>query len=105
MRLAVGEEHQHPIGRIGRGAEQLGALGENRRETGSPLAGEIGIERVEIHPDGAAIHRERREDVAPSGEGDQPEPVAFEILDQAARLAGGALQAGWAPRPRPASSG
>ena len=40
----------------------------------------------------AAIHRERRQDVALAREGDQAEPVARQVLHQAARLAHGSLQ-------------
>ena len=58
MRFAIGEEHQHAIGRVGGGPEELGTLGKNRREVGSPFTGEIGVQGIEVHPYGAAIHGE-----------------------------------------------
>ena len=97
--------HQHAVGRVGRGAEQLRALREHGAQIGAALAREVGIERVEVHPDGAAVHGERREDVALPGEGDEAEPVALEILDQTPRLSDRRAAAGWARRPPPASSG
>ena len=90
--LAVGEDHEHPVGRVGGGAEELAALGEHAREIRAAFAREVRIERVEVQADGAAVHGERRQDVAPPGERDEAEPVALQVLDQAPRLADGALQ-------------
>ncbi len=103
--LSVGEQHQHPVGRVGGGAEQAGPLGQHRAQAGAALAREIGIQRVEVHPDRTTIHRERRQDIAPPGKGDESEPVALQILNQPARFAVRPAAAGSAPRPPPASIG
>ncbi len=62
------------------------------REIRAAFAREVRVERVEVQADGAAIHRERRQDVAPPGERDEAKPVALQILDQPPRLPDGALQ-------------
>ena len=67
-------------------------LRKHRAEVGAAAAGEIRVEGIQVHPDRAAIHRQRRQDVALPREGDEPEPVTIEILDEPARLAHGALE-------------
>ena len=105
VRLAVGEHHEHAVGAVAAGREQLRALLEHGARLLAALAGEVGIEPVQVHAHRAAVHGERRQDVAPPGERDEAEPVALEILDQAPASRDGALRAGWARRPPPASSG
>ena len=92
MGLAVGKNNEDPVRAVAAGGEQLPSLQQHRRETGSSLAGKIGIEPIEVHPDRAAVDRERRQDVAPSGERDQADPVALDILHQAAALPHRVLQ-------------
>jgi hypothetical protein len=83
---------KHAVGCVGGSTEQVGALRQYCPEAGTTLTGEIRVQRVEVHPDRATIHGERREDVAPAGKCDKTEPVSLEVLNQAPCLASRALQ-------------
>ena len=90
--FTVREDHQYPVGAIASRCQQLGPLLQDRTQVRPTFGSDIGIEGIEVHLHRAAIHGERRQDVALAGEGDEAEPVARKVLDQAPGLAHGALQ-------------
>ncbi len=92
VRFPIGKQNQDPVGCIGSGTEQAGSLCQHRAQRCAALARQIRIQRVEVHPDRPTIYGERRQDIAAAGKGDEPEPVALQILNQAPGFAAGPLQ-------------
>src|SRR5688572_5224741 len=90
--LAIGEQDEDPVTNLAGSEQQLGALREHGREAGPALAREVRVEPVEVKLDRAAIHRERREDVAPAREGDEPNAITLAVLHEPPRLADRTLQ-------------
>src|SRR6266566_2799139 len=91
--LAVGEHDHDPIRELGPRADQLPALPQRPRQSGTALGRDPWVERIEVQPERRAVDRERRQDVARPCEHHEPQMIAVQVRHQPAGLAYGAAQA------------